>query len=520
MKTRYACSETISVLDLPPLTEAVRVRDALGNGVDQCISSGVQIDGLPPATYRLQAIAQGEILAQTHFVIGRWPGESHVPAFATSLEDLGSTNRTIAWLRRMRATLVQVYDWMQSYTLPIPTTERYQDPLGRSLSRQTLYRLNQEITALGATPQAYAPVYAVDRAYALAHPDQILFQNDGRMEHLGDLLTITDPASSAWQTHWLEHYGQALEELGFEAFHLDTYGYPRAAHAASGRPRAMSEAYLSFMHRVRAAHPGVYLTFNQVNGQPGSLPVPDPPAGRYVEVWAPNVAWRHLEDLLRRVGPHGAGSPIVAIYPTCWGQDRAGALRSVARTLAMVTMLGADAMMLGDQGGVLADPYYPNYVALSPAEQTWLLRWHDLCLDLRDLFRRGEDTSWLDLTGEGGGVEIDTPLAVHPEPLAQSICARVHRGAGWLALGLLNLTGSPHGLWSETVAEADPTELTVRVLLPEPAACKALWLTLDHPPLTLASQPVPSERGTLLQVQVPACADWGTLLFRTKDAML
>ena len=70
-------------------------------------------------------------------------------------------------------------------------------------------------------------MYAVDPEFGSAHPGWLLYRSDGEPQRLGDLLQITDPANADWQQHWLITYGGAADALGFDGFHLDTYGYRR-----------------------------------------------------------------------------------------------------------------------------------------------------------------------------------------------------------------------------------------------------------------------------------------------------
>ncbi len=109
-----------------------------------------------------------------------------------------------------------------------------------------------------------------------------------------------DPANEAWQAHWIDVYGRALDALGFNGLHLDTYGYPRAALDDAGDVVSIAKGYDSFVRAVRAARPNDVLSFNQVNGVPRGFAPPAKPGFRYAEVWPPNDRWRHLEGLLER----------------------------------------------------------------------------------------------------------------------------------------------------------------------------------------------------------------------------
>src|SRR6202043_3333088 len=101
------------------------------------------------------------------------------------------------------------------------------------------------IRDLGAVAQAYAPVIAADEVVANAHDEWRLYRTDGAPQSLGDLLQIMDPGNGEWQRHWIENYGRAVDELGFNGFHLDTYGYPRVGLTSDGESASIEQGYES-----------------------------------------------------------------------------------------------------------------------------------------------------------------------------------------------------------------------------------------------------------------------------------
>ena len=139
---------------------------------------------------------------------------------------------------------------------------------------------------------------------------------------------------------------------------------------------------------------------------------------------------------------------MIACYPPVWKGDRAASLRTVTYTEAIATCLGASLLVFGDQNGVLQDPYYPRYERLATDEAATVLRWRRFALRCRDLFLEGEDTSWCEIGDENGSVVLVAAASVHPEPLGQALFARVVRQDGWVAVGVVDLTGSANGQWS------------------------------------------------------------------------
>lgn len=435
--------------DLPDGTDRVVVRTARGRTHAATFEGGAYVvTGMPVGTHALEAHSStGDILAEEFFGVRESAGDDPVMGFATSFDDT-SRSSTLAWLRDLRCTVVQVYDWMDDYAYPLATSRYYDDPLGRPIDREALSKLIEGIKTMGAAAQAYAPVLASSAAFAEDHPEWRLFGNDGTPESLGDLLQIMDPGDAGWRHHWVEQYGRAADELGFNGFHLDTYGYPRAALRTDGAVVRIENDYASFVSAVREARPNDVLSFNQVNGVPRGFAVPAPPSFRYVEVWPPNDRWRHLEGLLARsAGADPRHGDALALYPPAWATGRGDALRTCVLSEAVVTLLGASTLIWGDDDGVLCNPYYVDHERLTGAERDEVLAWHRFGLRCRDLFARGLDTSWYELDDENAAVTVNSDVPTSPEPVGGSLFVRVRREEDAVTVGLLDLTGSSDGSW-------------------------------------------------------------------------
>lgn len=480
LKTRYAQSEEVIVGDLPPGTDAVICRTAFG-AVHQFEMSGGRAvaPGLPPGTHAFEAWSCDQLLEEELSTIDGAVGSPPVMAFATSFVP-EKVEEVLSWLRALRCTLVQVYDWMERYSAPLPSSGDYYDPLRRRLSRSALEQLVEGIHQMGAVAQAYAPVAAADPAFAREHKEWALFRSDGAPQALGDLLHIMDPASEGWQQHWTQSYVGAAEVIGFDGFHLDTYGYPRRAFLQDGSAISMGTAYQVFVDNLRTAAPSVMLSFNQVNGVPGAFPLPVGHAFRYVEVWPPNDGWRHLESLLARSAGNSAARGVLALYPPVWSGERRSALRTVCFSEAVATSLGSGLLVFGDCVGALSGPYYPDFEKLQLGEAARVLEWHRFSLRCRDLFSSGEDTSWVNIGDENGAVQVSVREApVRPEPTAGVVFARVVRSGTVTAISCLDLSGSPSGSWAQPTAGGIASEALVRLLVATPERCRAEVATLD-----------------------------------------
>jgi len=63
-----------------------------------------------------------------------------------------------------------------------------------------------------------------------------MVRNDGGKQRFLDMIELADPANVDWQRHFAASYGAAADSIGFDGFHVDTYGYPRVAGNARARP--------------------------------------------------------------------------------------------------------------------------------------------------------------------------------------------------------------------------------------------------------------------------------------------
>ncbi len=540
LRSFYQTGEEVVVAALPPGCSCVLARHAQGDVVAVQVSGQANLGPLPPGTYCIEAVSpEGSLLAEDFTTIGAHPGERPVHGFATSFqaEDVAAT---LSWLRALRCTVVQVYDWMQTYSDPLGPAKGWCDPSGRPVSFEALCTLAAGIRSQGAVAHAYAPVYAVDLPFAAAHPELLMYRSDGAPERLFDSIQLVNPANPDWQRHFTTTYGAAADAIGFNGFHIDTYGFPRAAVDNRGQDIDVRAGYEAFLEFFRAKRPSDLVSFNQVNGVPSALRLGGEPQFRYCEVWAPNDRWRHLEGLMDRSSGR-AGHPAVggnqaeamrgtiACYPPVWGRKdaespvegeaRQASLRTVILTEAIATCLGAGSLLYGDMAAVLFDPYYPKHERLLGPEVETVLAWHRFALRCRDLFIDAEDTSWYEIGDENGAVAVSWEGPVSPEPIGGAVFARVACSPGLIGVGLLDLTGSANGSWSEPTGPGSCQLARVRVLLEAPEHWEAAAAVLGRSGGRFAPLPfsvVEHREGLAAQVDVPLDAGWSVLRLRRK----
>ncbi len=535
LRAFYAGGDAVTLDAAPARTTEVVAKLASGRSIRARMDAGARLEGLEPGTYCVQARDQGgRVLGEEFTTVGAHPGERPVHGFATSYTD-DTVDEVLAWNRALRSTVVQAYDWMDTYTEPLGPASGWQDPSHRPVSMSALRSLADGLAAEGAVAHAYAPIYAVGNDFADAHPEMLLYESDGKPVRFLDQIVLANPADPKWQQHFIAAYGAACDAIGFTGLHVDTYGYPRIACDASGTSVDMRLAYEVFLRALRAGRPRDLISFNQVDGVPSAARLSSEPVFRYCEVWPPNDEWRHFEGLLDRSaglsGRLGAGSRpegvvrgSIACYPPVWGIDtpggpidaalRSDALRTALCTEAIVTLLGASALIFGDRHAALCDPYYPKHARLDPAEAKTVLEWRRFALRCRDLFMEGEDTSWYEIGDENGSVSVEAVAPVRPEPVGGALFARVAHTESSVAIGVVDLTGSMNGRWSDRTARGTVRNATVRVLVDHPDSWSARAAILGDSEGrfgAISSREVAHRQGRALEFELPIADGWSVL---------
>jgi dextranase len=534
LRAFYRTGEEIWIDSLPAGTSRVVARSATGDVVEAEMSGDRYRLVIGEGTFSIEATDdRAELIAEDFTTVGAHQGVRPVHGFATSFGD-DDVASIVEWNRALRSTVVQIYDWMASYTEPLGSEAGWLDPSHRPVSFAALQALSSGLRANGAVAHAYAPIYAVGNEFAVSHPEMLMYQADGSAVRFLDQIVLANPGNKAWQRHFVESYGAAMDAIGFDGLHVDTYGYPRLAFDVEGMRLDVRAGYESFLLALRSARPSDLISFNQVDGVPSAAKLPGGPKFRYCEVWPPNDSWRHFEGLLdRSSGRAGIVGPVaerdglvrgsIACYPPVWGDDplanndepakRADSLRTALLTEAVVTSIGASALMFGDLTAVLCDPYYPKHARLTAEEAMRVLGWRRFALRCRDLFFEGEDTSWYEIGDENGSVSVGAEVPVKPEPVGGCVFARVAVSEDVVSVSIVDLTGSDSAKWSESTGQGRITSVTVDVLVDngEWRVDAAVLGARGDRFTALAAHDVAHRQGRALRVQLPLVDGWSVL---------
>ena len=356
-------------------------------------------------------------------------------------------------LRRLHLTGVQFYDWAYRHADLLGGGEEYADALGQPVALATVRRLVELCHQVGSDALGYAAVYAVGPEEWPKWEHDALLTASGEPYALGDFLFVLDPSAPDWLAHFGADLVAATEQVGFDGFHLDQYGYPKRAHRPDGQHVDVASAFCSMIEGVRRRLPDSRLVFNNVNDFPTWATAQTRQDAVYIEVWKPQLQLGHLAQTVTRARHCAPGKPVVIaayqhVYDSApsWQADLATCF-----TMAALFSHGATQLLCGEADRVLVDPYYVRNHAIEPATAEMLQRYYDFSVAHTELlFRAGlVEVSSSFAADYNDDIEVtfgDVPVEQLPVP--GTVWRRIVEtpGHGYV-VHLINLAGQPDTQW-------------------------------------------------------------------------
>jgi len=311
-------------------------------------------------------------------------------------EDDGKLGSSIDFMRRFHITHVQYYDWVYRHHDYHPPADSFHDMMGKAIDLNLVKNYIAACRKAGMASMGYGAVYAASKTYLDEHPDQGLYDIDGNPFDLIDIFFIMDISpKSAWSKHIISQYKYAVEKVGFDGLHMDTYGYPKRGWRLSGDAEMelvyQDKEFPAFINRVHAELPEAQLIFNNVGNWPVHTTGPADQNAVYIEVWEPYTTYAHLQNIIQDALQYKK-PVILAAYLAPFKNDPKrdggsnGALNSAKYLLAAVHSNGATPLLFGEQGSVLTQAYYNDYSELSKNELDELSAYQDFTVRYRELF--------------------------------------------------------------------------------------------------------------------------------------
>lgn len=355
-------------------------------------------------------------------------------------------------IRRLHLTGIQFYDWAYRHADLLGGGENYTDALNQPISLQTVRDLVSTVQSVGASALGYAAVYAVGPNEWPRWKHQALLAASGQPYALGDFLFLLDPASQDWLDHFGNDLINSVNEIGFDGFHLDQYGYPKSATRADGAFVDVSTSFAKLISSVREVLPAQQLVFNNVNDFPTWVTAQSPQDAIYIEVWTPNISLNALAHVVNRAKNLAGNKPVViAAYQHVY--DVAPVIASdlaTAFTMASLFSHGATQILAGEADRILVDPYYVRNHQIEKSTAHLLKTWYDFLVEHDEILL---DPKIVDVTSSYAGIYNDDcdvtfeNASVSETAQPGSVWRRVTSIENQLVMHLINLVGQEDTLW-------------------------------------------------------------------------
>ncbi|MGM0431648.1 MAG: glycoside hydrolase family 66 protein [Spirochaetota bacterium] len=424
--------------------------------------------------------AAGNMVGETAIDVGEGPVRyAFVSDF--SPDDKKRTPAVTRYLLQNHITHVQFYDWNyrpDQYAPEYTDEDEYADTMGKLISQNTIKTLLDNLKSAGIRALGYGAVYAATRGYLDTHARQGLFDVNGNPFDLIDTFFIMNLDNSQWREHILEQYRYAVEEVGFDGIHMDTYGYPKSGWGYESdkdvKPKTydLKQQFVSFINQW-SQHGDVNI-FNNVGGWPADATASAHQHACYIEVWPPHTRYHHLRSLIQNAKRQGKPVILAAYLEPFRKRDEENTKSTrpveAARLLtAIASSLGATTLLLGEDGVVLTQPYYSDYSRLSEEEKEIITRYYDHQVRFRELLFDPEAEDITESHGLGENREFsflpsDPGVSVTHDGEQGSIMAVITRSENRVVINLINLIDQSDDLWNaDKAACSTQTEVTIQI---------------------------------------------------------
>ena len=395
-------------------------------------------------------------------VVNHWSDRPRYAFLSDFYKEDESDDKDVLSLLKHHINIVQFYDWMYKHEDLIPKTDYYTDLLDRKLSRIAVENKIELCRKAGILPQAYGAVYAASKEYYSTHKDMALYTNDDRPQNLGDWFFIMNISEeSPWREHILDEFRKTVTEMNFAGIHMDTYGFPKMAYSKLNEHRKLEKLNEQFPSLINETKKILdketdenALTFNAVsNWSIEDVAVSNQDAV-YIEVWDPQDTYYHLYQLVKRARELSGKQVILAAYLKCFAQKEKYTDDEchISMLLASATLFacGGFHFVIGEDNGILPDPYYVNYAEVNEKHRKdirnyydFIVRYGDLLFDKDSIdnsmtYANGINTEYIFENGEFSSY-----------PKSDRVWTLVKASKKYKTVSLINYTGIKSDIWNE-----------------------------------------------------------------------
>lgn len=315
-----------------------------------------------------------------------------------STED-GEEHLDVSYLRKLHINYVQYYDWSYRHDNLVSKEVKYQDMMGREVNLETVKNKIQACKSYGMKSIGYGAVYAASREFYEQHKELAFYTSAGDPFVFIDIFYIMNMAkNSPWRKHIIEEYAKAIEEVGFDGIHMDTYGFPKSAYTYKQEKLVkLEEEFASLIEeskeRLNLITEDNHLIFNNVGNWPVNTVACAPQDAIYIEVWDPYNRYDHIQQIIKDARRECMDKKpvILAAYlkPFMEESQERGAYAAFILT-AVISSNGAYHLLNGEENGVLTQGYYVDHSFISDSTSEKMRCYYDFIVQYMELFYDSE----------------------------------------------------------------------------------------------------------------------------------
>jgi chitodextrinase len=267
---------------------------------------------------------------------------------------------------------------------------------------------------------------------------------------------IQNPANEGWVNYILQTEKVALEQFGFDGWHIDQLGDRGNLYDYNGNFVAFDKAFGSMLRKIKDRLK-TRIVMNAVSEYGVEQIAAAPVDVLYTEVW-PDTAYgsftadktynqlkNHVETGLR-LGK-GKQGQVLAAYMNYQAAERPGFFNTPAILLtdAVIMAAGGTHLELGDTG-MLGKEYFPNKnLQMTPELDERLKRYYDFQTAYQNMLMDGVKPIDVPVTAMNGGVVTSTPQA-------GAVWSFARQAEGSQVVHLLNLSNNVTNNWRDDYA--------------------------------------------------------------------
>ncbi|NLP33876.1 MAG: hypothetical protein GX359_01620 [Clostridiales bacterium] len=313
--------------------------------------------------------------------------------------DDGLDFRDVSNLRKFHINYVQYYDWSYRHDNLVSQKTIYNDMMGRKVDLQTVKNKIKQCKEYGMKSIGYGAIYAASREFYEKNKEWAFYTSTGDPFVFIDIFYIMNIAkNSPWRNHIIEEYAKAIEMVGFDGIHMDTYGFPKSAYSYNKEKLVkLEDEFYSLIEdakeRLNRITMDNHLIFNNVGNWPVNTVACAPQDAIYIEVWDPNNRYDHIQQIIKdaRRECKDTKPVILAAYlkPFMEETQERSAYAAFFLTAVIVTN-GGYHLLLGEENAVLTQGYYVDHSFMTASTSEKMRCYYDFIVQYMELFYDSE----------------------------------------------------------------------------------------------------------------------------------